>query len=163
MALSFPVGGGLFHGSEVGKQRTRMRATWHWLLELPLRECLAGAIRGADGSLVAAYTMTRDFGRKKAPPIARGLLMDHSFIVVAPDYAARVADSVDASGTGPQMYAEKTGVGSVLSPLEMMMPSGSADAISLRSFFISLSLVGATRVARLSQGSRRTTLDVYHK
>jgi hypothetical protein len=35
-----------------------------------------------------------------------------------------------------------------LSPLEMMMPSGSADAISLRSFFICLSLVVATRVAR---------------
>ncbi len=34
------------------------------------------------------------------------------------------------------MYAEKSGVGSVLSPLEMMMPTGSDDAISLRSFFI---------------------------
>jgi hypothetical protein len=62
-------------------------------------------------------------------------------IVAASDYAARVAASVDVSGTGPQMYAEKTGVGSVLSPLEMMMPIGSADEISLRSFFICLSLV----------------------
>ena len=52
-------------------------------------------------------------------------------------YAARVAVSVAAaSGTGPQIYAEKTGVGSVLSPLEMMMPSGSDDSVSLRSFFI---------------------------
>ena len=34
------------------------------------------------------------------------------------------------------MYAEKTGVGSVLSPLEMMMPIGSDESVSLRSFFI---------------------------
>lgn len=34
------------------------------------------------------------------------------------------------------MYAENTGVGSVLSPLEMMMPIGSGDTESLRSFFM---------------------------
>ncbi len=38
------------------------------------------------------------------------------------------------------MYAEKTGVGSVLSPREMTIPSGSDELISLRSFFINLSL-----------------------
>ena len=52
-------------------------------------------------------------------------------------YAARVAVSAGAaSGTGPQIYAENMGVGSVLSPLEMMMPRGSDDSVSLRSFFI---------------------------
>ncbi len=58
------------------------------------------------------------------------------FIVSAVVQAARVAVSATASGTGPQMYAENTGVGSVLSPLEMMMPIGSDDSVSLRSFFI---------------------------
>jgi hypothetical protein len=42
------------------------------------------------------------------------------------------------------MYAEKTGVGSVLSPLEMMMPIGSDEPVSLRSFFmLTLSWVSA--------------------
>jgi hypothetical protein len=63
-----------------------------------------------------------------------------SFMVAAPNYAARVAASRVASGTGPQMYAEKIGVGSLVSPLEMMIPRGSEGAISLRSFFILLSL-----------------------
>ena len=46
------------------------------------------------------------------------------------------------------MYAEKTGVGSVLSPRDMMIPSGSDGVVSLRSFFIALSLYDwHTRVA----------------
>ena len=62
------------------------------------------------------------------------------------------------------MYAEKTGVGSVLSPLEMMMPRGSDDAISLRSFFILLSLrwmphAGLERII----GTRHATLDAQVK
>ena len=59
-------------------------------------------------------------------------------------YAARFAESTGASGTGPQMYAEKTGVGSVLSPLDMTIPIGSDEScsVSLRSFFIALSLYG---------------------
>jgi hypothetical protein len=75
----------------------------------------------------------------------------------APDYAARVAASWSASGTGPQMYAEKNGVGSVLSPLEMMMPRGSDDAISLRSFFILILINRFT--ARLERiiGTRHAT------
>ena len=47
------------------------------------------------------------------------------------------------------MYAEKTGVGSVLSPREMMMPRGSDELVSLRSFFITLSLCDGHTVARL--------------
>lgn len=56
------------------------------------------------------------------------------------------------------MYAEKSGVGSVLSPLEMMMPRGSDDAISLRSFFI-LTLIDEL-TARLERiiGTRYATL-----
>jgi hypothetical protein len=80
---------------------------------------------------------------QKSPAISSrgqfvGVIPDSNpfFIVSEPDYAARVAVSATASGTGPQMYAEKTGVGSVLSPLEMMMPMGSDDPVSLRSFFI---------------------------
>ena len=46
------------------------------------------------------------------------------------------------------MYAAKTGVGSVLSPREMTMPSGSVELISLRSFFIDLSLDGCCTVVR---------------
>jgi hypothetical protein len=42
------------------------------------------------------------------------------------------------------MYAEKTGVGSVLSPREMMIPIGSDEFVSLRSFFMARSLVIAT-------------------
>jgi hypothetical protein len=71
----------------------------------------------------------------KTPPIGGALRISGS----VDSYAARLADSVAAaaaSGTGPQIYAENIGVGSVLSPLEMMMPSGSDDSISLRSFFI---------------------------
>jgi hypothetical protein len=57
------------------------------------------------------------------------------------------------------MYAEKSGVGSVLSPLEMMIPRGSEDTISLRSFFI-LTLTkwihaGLERII----GTRHATLD----
>lgn len=57
------------------------------------------------------------------------------------------------------MYAEKSGVGSVLSPLEMMMPRGSDDTISLRSFFI-LTLIDEF-TARLERiiGTRHATLD----
>jgi hypothetical protein len=42
------------------------------------------------------------------------------------------------------MYAEKTGVGSVLSPREMIIPIGSDEVVSLRSFFMACSLVIAT-------------------
>jgi hypothetical protein len=124
-----------------------MRHARDWTSELPLKDYLPAAVGAAAGG----------FGlQKQKAPRFRGASLKvrllysllYSSIVAAPDYAARVADSVDASGTGPQMYAEKTGVGSVLSPLEMMIPSGSADAISLRSFFIGFSLVVATRVAR---------------
>jgi hypothetical protein len=57
------------------------------------------------------------------------------------------------------MYAEKSGVGSVLSPLEMMMPRGSDVAISLRSFFMLILVDGFT--ARLERiiGTRHATLD----
>ena len=59
-------------------------------------------------------------------------------IVAAELQAARVAValSTTGSGAGPQIYAEKTGVGSVLSPREIMIPNGSVKPISLRSFFI---------------------------
>jgi hypothetical protein len=46
------------------------------------------------------------------------------------------------------MYAEKTGVGSVLSPRDMMIPIGSDWVVSLRSFFITLSLGDCHTVAR---------------
>jgi len=78
-------------------------------------------------------------------------------IVAAPDYAARVAASWSASGTGPQMYAEKSGVGSVLSPLEMMMPRGSDDTISLRSFFILTLSIGFTMGFERFIGTRHAT------
>jgi hypothetical protein len=57
------------------------------------------------------------------------------------------------------MYAEKSGVGSVLSPLEMMMPRGSDDTISLRSFFI-LTLIDEF-IARLERiiGTGHATLE----
>ena len=63
-----------------------------------------------------------------------------SLLIVWPPYAALFADSDSVSGTGPQMYAEKTGMGSVLSPREMMIPRGSVGMLSLRSFFMTLSL-----------------------
>lgn len=64
-----------------------------------------------------------------------------SYIGMRWTQAARLAESAGASGTGPQMYAEKTGVGSVLSPRDITIPIGSDEAcsVSLRSFFISLS------------------------
>ena len=61
------------------------------------------------------------------------------------------------------MYAEKTGVGSVLSPLEMMMPMGSDDPFSLRSFFI-LTLVGECHnMFEPLIGTRYAMLDVVYK
>jgi len=55
------------------------------------------------------------------------------------------------------------GVGSVLSPLEMMMPSGSDDSVSLRSFFIdclTLSFVHWCALVRAAlESSARATLD----
>ena len=61
------------------------------------------------------------------------------------------------------MYAEKSGVGSVLSPLEMMIPRGSDDTISLRSFFILTLTNGFT--ARLERiiGTRHATLGHMYK
>ena len=56
------------------------------------------------------------------------------------------------------MYAEKSGVGSVLSPLEMMMPRGSDDAISLRSFFILTLSNGFTMGFGRFIGTRHATL-----
>jgi hypothetical protein len=57
------------------------------------------------------------------------------------------------------MYAEKSGVGSVLSPLEMMMPRGSDDAISLRSFFILTLSNGFIMGFMRSIGTRHAMLD----
>jgi len=57
------------------------------------------------------------------------------------------------------MYAEKSGVGSVLSPLEMMIPRGSDDTISLRSFFILTLTSGFTRGLERIIGTRHATLD----
>ena len=56
------------------------------------------------------------------------------------------------------MYAENSGVGSVLSPLEMMIPRGSDDAISLRSFFILTLGNGFTMVFERIIGTRHATL-----
>ena len=55
------------------------------------------------------------------------------------------------------MYAEKSGVGSVLSPLEMMIPRGSDDAISLRSFFILTLSNGFTMGFERIIGTRHAT------
>lgn len=57
------------------------------------------------------------------------------------------------------MYAEKNGVGSVLSPLEMMIPRGSDEAISLRSFFILTLSNGFTVVFGRIIGTRCAILD----
>jgi hypothetical protein len=48
-----------------------------------------------------------------------------SFRQIKRTYAARVAFLEGISGAGAQIYAEKTGVGSRVSPCEMMIPSGS--------------------------------------
>jgi len=61
------------------------------------------------------------------------------------------------------MYAEKNGVGSVLSPLEMMMPRGSDDAISLRSFFILTLSDGFTMDFERIIGTRHATLHGWRK
>lgn len=61
------------------------------------------------------------------------------------------------------MYAEKSGVGSVLSPLDMMMPRGSDDTISLRSFFIFTLTNGFTRGLEDTKGTRHATLDRMRK
>ena len=51
-------------------------------------------------------------------------------------------------------------MGSVLSPLEMMMPSGSDDSVSLRSFFIdSLTLSFAALIYAGLEGSARASSD----
>lgn len=63
------------------------------------------------------------------------------------------------SGTGPQIYAENIGVGSDLSPREMMMPSGSVDSVSLRSFFTVLSVVFATPWRAANESSACAKLD----
>jgi hypothetical protein len=57
------------------------------------------------------------------------------------------------------MYAEKNGVGSVLSPLEMIIPRGSDDAISLRSFFILILGNGFTTGFERFIGTRHAMLD----
>jgi hypothetical protein len=57
------------------------------------------------------------------------------------------------------MYAEKSGVGSVLSPLEITIPMGSDDTISLRSFFILTLSDGFTMDFERIIGTRHATLD----
>jgi len=61
------------------------------------------------------------------------------------------------------MYAEKNGVGSVLSPLEMMMPRGSDVAISLRSFFILTLSNGFTLDFERIVGTRHATRRGWRK
>jgi hypothetical protein len=57
------------------------------------------------------------------------------------------------------MYAEKNGVGSVLSPLEMMMPRGSDEVISLRSFFMLTLSNGFTMGFECYIGTRHAMLQ----
>jgi hypothetical protein len=54
-------------------------------------------------------------------------------------------------------------VGSVLSPLEMMMPRGSDDTISLRTFFILTLTYGFTRGLERIIGTRHATLERMRK
>ena len=77
-----------------------------------------------------------------------GHFSERSTIVLRLHHAAIVAFFETSSGAGAQMYAEKTGVGSRVSPWEMMMPIGSFDVFALESFFIRSVGRCAGRIAR---------------